>query len=260
MPHIESPHEPAAPEEEPDDALRQVLRSLPELDESTHSRELTWQEHQARADEFYDQAVEREKSHGLDAETQALYEQVGRVILYLKWRGPKDKAADPINLMKLGGSLARQAQATEHGIFYDTPGDRHIDKKSNLQEQANKTLSSAFRLIMGGETHTETLASELADVNPVEVVAEAAVEAAKEAGTDEHVTVRGIGRVSEETPQRLEAEGREAVVRFIGQHAMDPEHGAEFIAMTAEHAIEEIEEQLTGSHELPVAESEKIAA
>lgn len=244
MPHPESPHDTILLEEEPDDARRAVAKTYLAYGDTAPQTTLPWREHLAAGDTAYMAAMERQRVHGLDSKAVELYEQASSHLLSAAFLGP-DRTIDPREELKIASSLGWQAQATQPGIFYEDYGSRHVDKKTNLQEIAHKTHQHAVVMLLGKASRTAAQTGEVLDIDPSEV-AEAAVEAAKEAGTDEHVTVRGIGRVTPETTHRLETEGKEAILRFIGEHAMDPGHGGEFTALMAE-------KEVTGIHELPLA-------
>jgi hypothetical protein len=190
-----------------------------------------WKDYKALGDGAYEQALERENAHGLDEQTVALYEEASVNLNRVIFWAPKSENLSPHILVRIAGSVAKQAQAARPGIFYDEYGSRSIEVKSNLQDIAGKTLREGLmRLIEEAGKVKES-------VDEAEVVAEAAVEAA---------IVTSKEKLDKETPHRLEAEGEEAIIRFIGEHSMDPKHGSEFIASTAA----QIE---TGVHELPLA-------
>lgn len=248
----QTPHELSLVEEEPDDVVRAavtpLLREIP--------RQLTWQEHLAKGDLAYAEAVAREEARGLDNITIEKYEEASKELLAVTATGPivnsESEPADPIRLLKIAGSLAKQAQVASNE-FYSTYGSRHIDVKSNKQKIAAETLQRASRMMMGEESHADHTAmiAEFDVESPGEAVVAAAVEAAKETGTAEYVF--GAEAVNEDTSERLELEGEDAVVKFIGTHALEAgPQGLEFVARTAEIAVEAVGE-MTGEHQLPLA-------
>lgn len=221
------------------------------------ARPLSWAEHRAVANEAWDEALARDVANQpedleegevapLDDETAALYEQVRRHFKAAIWSKPDGETQDPIDLMKLGGSQARLAEVTPVGLVDD--GDRFFDLKSALQEGARVNLQRAAAMLMGEDVQLSDVSDEeTTDVNRSEVVVEALVGAAKEVGTAEHVTVRDIGAVNDETPQRLEAEGVEGVERFIKVHGEEPGQGDKFMMVVAKRVVE----QLTDEHSIP---------
>ena len=222
---------------------------------------LTWQEHQAIGDQAYAEAVTREEKYGLDEITVARYKAASKNLLSVTATGPllnggkissEAEPADPIRLMKIAGSLAKQAQAADKDETYDTYGSDHINVKSNKRRIAVETYQRASRLMMGEENY-ENYAAMMAEFDgesPTEVVATAVVEAARETGTAEYVY--GPEAVEDDTLERLEAGGEDAVVRFIGEHALESgPQGLEFVARAAEITVEAVEE-ITGEHTLPV--------
>ncbi len=206
----------------------------------------TWEDYQASGNETYNQAHERRKTHGFDdAETVRLYEKAAADLLTVSWLGPRDRPPNPFNMLTRAACLGWMAEATPYGVFYDNPGGRHIDVKSNLQELAQKEVRAANAILLGNNPATEALAGEITAVNPADIM-EAAAEAAEEAGTGEHVVVRGIGKVDGGTPERLKAGGREALARFTIEHAMEAKHGGKFTAIMAE-------KEATAVHDLSLA-------
>jgi hypothetical protein len=197
----------------------------------------TWQELQASGDEAYDQAWKRQQDHGLDEETVALYKKADADLLGVTWWGPANMPPNRDNMLKRAESLGWLAKAMKPAVFYEDHGSHHIDMKSNLQELAQKELQDANAISLSEDSSTaEAPADQMTDIPMAEIIGEAAVEAAEEAGTDEHVVVRGIGKVDDTTLERLEAGGEEALSRFIIEHGMDPENGAMFTAITAHKA------------------------
>jgi hypothetical protein len=227
-----------------------------------HQAELTWQEHLAIGDQAYADAVETEETQGLDR-ALPLYEQASKHLLSVTTTGPllnegrinaEAKPADPIRLLKIAGSLAKQAQMTPTGELYSAHGSKHIDIKTNKQRIAAETLQRASQLLMGVEVHADQSAmiAEFDVDSPAEAVVFGAVEAAKETGTGDFVS-GPEGIINKDTTERLEHEGKEAVAKFIGEHALESgPQGAEFVARTAELVVEAVEE-MTAEHELPLA-------
>ncbi len=205
----------------------------------------TWKSAQAAGDEAYHLARQHENEHGLDEEAAYMYEEATRELIGVTWRGPEAMLEDPINELRIAYSLAKQAQAIEEGVL---PG-HSVDEEAVLQATASKTLRHGLLKLMDQGSREVEVDGELSDINPTEIVAEAAVEAAIEVGTDEHVAIRGISKLDEETPHQLEAEGEEVVVSFVREHSREPRHGSEFIANTAGH----VEEEITGIHEVHLA-------
>ncbi|MGH7192856.1 MAG: hypothetical protein ACREJM_04880 [Candidatus Saccharimonadales bacterium] len=217
---------------------------------------LSWAEHRAVANEAWDEALARDVANQpetaeegevppLDEETAGLYDRVRRHFKAAIFAKPDTETQDPIDLMKLGGSQARLAEVTPVGLVSD--GGRLFDLKSALQEGARTNLQKAAAMLMGEDVEvSEALVGQMPDVDPSEVVVEAVVGAAKEAGTDEHVWVRDEGDAGSET-QRLEAQGVEGVERFIRVHGEVPGQGDEFMRVVAQRVVE----QLTGEHALP---------
>lgn len=209
-----------------------------------------WEDYQTDGMEAYDQAHERRLTSGLDEETVDLYKKAAADLLAADvWFGPAERPANPFNMLTRAACLAWQAEATPPGTFYED-GSHNVDVKANLQELAAKELDRAEGLLLGRGGDAGALAGELTAVTPLEAIAEASVEAAEEAGTGEHVAVRGIGTVDEGTPQLLEAEGPEALRRFTDEHAREPRQGPEFIGLAAEKIVEHLS---TEEHELPLA-------
>ncbi len=205
----------------------------------------TWRTAQAAGDEAYHLARQHENEHGLDEEAAYMYEEATRELIGVTWRGPEAMLEDPINELRIAYSLAKQAQAIEEGVL---PG-HSVDEEAVLQATASKTLRHGLLKLMDQGSREVEVDGELSDINPTEIVAEAAVEAAIEVGTDEHVAIRGINKLDEETPHQLEAKGEEVVVSFVREHSKEPRHGSEFIASTAGH----VEEEITGIHEVHLA-------
>lgn len=235
--------------------LAEQLR--PDHESGDTPRQMTWQEHQAAGDEAWGEALERtralrpeaeddEDPAPLDEGTIELYERASRHLKAVIFLGP-DGPTDPFTLLKLGGSQAALAEATPVGVFYEDGGG-HLDVQSNLQESSTKNLQRAAAMLMGEKYQpTQELADKVADVNPSEVMAEAAVEAANEAGTGEHVAATYVARADEVTPEVLEAEGIKGMERYISEHGEAPDSGPEFLLRLSTKAVE----QLTGEHELP---------
>jgi hypothetical protein len=246
-------------------SLEQTVGASPEsIEPSTleHQVELTWQEHLAIGDQAYADAVETEETQGLDR-ALPLYEKASKHLLSVVTTGPllnegrinaEAEPSDPIRLLKIAGSLAKQAQMTPAGEFYTTSSSSHIDIKTNKQRIAAETLQRASQLLMGVEVHADQSAmiAEFDVDTPAEAIVFGAVEAAKETGTVDFVS-GPEGIINKDTPERLENEGKEAVAKFIGEHALESgPQGSEFVARTAELVVEAFEE-MTGVHELPLA-------
>lgn len=256
--NVETPHTTShiEAEEEPDDLLDT------QHDWRTHPGTLTWQEHLAIGDSAYAEAVAHEDTYGLDSIAIEKYKMASQHLISVTATGSllhegtissEPEPADPLRLLKIAGSLAKQAQATPVNEFYDTRGSRHIDVKTNKQRIAAETLQRASRLLMGEETHADHTAmiAEFDVESPAEAIVVAAVAAAKETGTANRV--HGAQAVRNDTPERLEAAGEDAVVSFIEQHALETgPRGLAFVARTAEITVEAVEE-MTDEHTLPAA-------
>ncbi|HVV25635.1 MAG TPA: hypothetical protein VHC21_01195 [Candidatus Saccharimonadales bacterium] len=223
--------------------------------------DLTWQEHLAIGDRAYADAVEIEEDQGLD-KALPYYERASKHLLAVTMTGPllnegkinaEPEPADPVRLLKVAGSLAKQAQMTDEHEQYSTVSSQNVNIKANKQRIAAETLQRASQLLMGTEIAADQSAmiAEFDVETPAEAVVFGAVEAAKETGTTHYVSSPDA-LVDESTPERLENEGKEAVAKFIGEHALESgPQGAEFVARTAELVVEAVED-MTGEHKLPL--------
>jgi hypothetical protein len=253
--------------ETPQDALEpaDALAAQAHMDWGDAPRRPTWQEYEAEGIAAYTEAVEREEEHGLDEATVARYRAASVNLINAHAEGPIDhkrrelEKPDPVHLMMIAGSLAKQAQAAEVES-YSTYGSRNIDRRSNLQRISTETMQRASRMMMGNESYADyaALFAEHDAESPAELVVSAVVGAAKETGTAKHV--HGTEAVDKNISERLKDGGEDAVVNFIGEHAMESSmQGPEFVARTAEIVVEAVEE-ITGEHKLPAPEQPEVVA
>lgn len=227
-----SPHEQSSPE-----AANAAADSS-----STKRRWKTPEERQTDGYEAYAEATKRRGStHGdelLDEETVRLYKKAADDLLAADAGRPRN----PFNMLTRTACLGWQAEATPSGEFYEAPHG-HVNVKATLQELAMKELDEANAILLGENPAREALAGEMTDMGPV--VAGALIGAAKEAGTDKKIVLRGLGGMDEGIIQeRLAAQGRDGINRFAGGHAMEAVHGGKFAALAAE-------KEVTAVHELP---------
>lgn len=222
---------------EPLPAVERQRRDIPDFDsgQSLGEAPMSWAEHRAAGNEAWDQALAHDKGPQ-DDEATRLFWQASRHLRAAIFLRPDGQVQDPIDLVKIGGSQARLAEATPVGLL-----EGRGDRKSNLQDAAKHNLQRAAALLMGEGQIPEELEAE----DTEEVVVEAFAEAANEAGTNEQVL-----------PQTLDAEGPAGVERFIAVHGEVPGQGDEFMRVAAIKVVRQVE-QLTGEHQLP-AESRDI--
>lgn len=217
----------------------------------------SWQDYLQRGTEAYQLAVGLEEAgrravpegqdYELDEETVAAYKAASTNLLSVtaeiptengEWWG--NKPVDPVRLLMLGTSLARQAAAPEVEEFGHDPLTAHPfaprDRREHLHHLATEAFKRASNITFG-EAKTAGWDADFDDgFRPDEVMAAAAVEAAIEAGTAAYAPV------DDDTIERLKAEGYPAVSAFIERHASQ-RAGTEFLATMGQIAVEEMPTQ-----------------
>ncbi len=236
-----TPHEQSSPKVA-DAAVDSVAAAEPSLE----GRWKRPEERQADGYEAYAEATKRREAASpddeLDEETVRPYKKAADDLLAADAGSRRNhRSVNPFNMLTRAACLGWQAEATPSGEFYKAPHS-HVNVKATLQELAMKELDEANAILLGDDPDREALAGEMTNMSPV--LAGAIVGAAKKAGTDEHILLRELGGVDEGIQERLVAQGKDGINRFIGGHAMEAVHSGRFTALAAER-------EATAVHELP---------
>lgn len=211
-----------------------------------------WEDYYRWGTEAFGLGQAIEKTDGLGAAAIAAYHEASVNLTNVVAAGPIDRRGrlqipdNPARKIMVAVSLARQAQVP--GVeFYNGPASSHIDRGSNQHQIARRTLQDGIGEYMD-EDAAVAIAGELDAADPLEVVATAAVQAARETGTAELIC--GPEAVEEDTAERLRTEGEAAIAEFIKTHSIEPDRrGAELVAKTGILILE----QMTDTPELALA-------
>lgn len=248
-----SPHEQPEPEMPTEAGIMDVnygfvpLDRVPQTDmpglteaEQTPPR-LTFEEYEARGDRANHLAREHEKAHGLDDRAAELYWEASRNLLSATGIASSENLEDPIRTLKIAGSLDKVVAADKVPPYsepqYDPVTRQEIDRTENIRRISRQMLVDAGRMFLVQDAEVVLIPEgEFDGVKPSEVFVEAAVEAVHETGTGEHV-IPGMGRLEDQTPQKLEAGGEAAILKFADKLGEQPG----VVGETAELLVEELE-------------------
>lgn len=237
-------------------------QNLPLLDESFYrASRPTHEDYRRDGEAAYDRAMALEDLHGLnEPSTIEAYRDASTNLINVSFTVPVEAGAltvedDPVRLLMIAGSLAKQAEAeyvepySEEGLIHPDKADlpSHLsalgERRKWLMESAMSTFKRAGEMLVEAEGFELVLDGEKVEVevdNPVGLIAEVAIEAAKD--TAEYPAQIAPGSVFEEEAERLQdTEDLTEVVEFFKTHAKG-QQGPEFTADAADLLKKELEE------------------